>query len=95
MYEIYIGKTIVDHIHGFKTRMNKDFTKSKSGVCKFLIHVFNCSQRNNRQLEEPLYIYNHYIYIMLIPVQSDLRATLLFNKLGYDISNNFSRNMIY
>ena len=76
MYEMYIGKTMVDHIRGFKTRMNKDFTKSRSGVCKLLIHVFNCSQRNNRQLEEPLF----YISIMLIPVQSDLGATLLFNK---------------
>ena len=30
MYETYIGKTVGDHIHGFKTRMN--ITESRSGV---------------------------------------------------------------
>ena len=47
MYETYIGKTIGDNIHGFKTRMNNHITESRSGVstCKFHIHVFNCSQK--------------------------------------------------
>ena len=47
MYETYIGKTIGDHIHGFKTRMNNHITESRSGVstCKFHIHVCNCSQK--------------------------------------------------
>ena len=63
MYETYIGKTIGDDIHGFKTRMNNHITKSRSEVstCKFPIHVFNCIKRNNKQLEEPFF----YIYIML------------------------------
>ena len=54
-----LKKTIVDHIHGFKTRMNNRITESRSGVstCKFPIHVFNCVNRNNRQLEEPFFIY--------------------------------------
>ena len=59
MYEIYVGKTIGDHIHGFKTRMNNHITESRSGVpvCKFPIHVFNFIKRNNRLLEEPFYIH--------------------------------------
>ena len=54
MYETYIGKTIGDHIHGFKTRMNNYITKSRSKVltCKFPTHTFNCIKGNNRQLEE-------------------------------------------
>ena len=31
MYETYIGKTVGDHIHGFKTRINNN-TESRSGV---------------------------------------------------------------
>ena len=48
MYETYIGKTIGDHIHGFKIRMN-NITESRRGVstCKFPTHVFNCNQINN------------------------------------------------
>ena len=34
MYETYIGKTIGDHINGFKTRMNNHITESRSGVSK-------------------------------------------------------------
>ena len=51
MYETYIGKTVGDHIHGFKTRMNNHITESRSGVssCKLPIHVFNCIKRNNRR----------------------------------------------
>ena len=43
MYETYIGKTIGDHIHDFKTRMNNHITDGRIGVstCKFPIHVFN------------------------------------------------------
>ena len=53
-----LKKTIGDHIHGFKTRMNNCITESRSGVstCKFPIHVFNCVNGNNRQLEEPFFI---------------------------------------
>ena len=63
MHETYIGKTVGNHIHGFKTRMNNHITESRRGAstCKFSIHVFNCIKRNNRQLEEPFF----YIYIML------------------------------
>ena len=32
MYETYIGKTIGDQIHGFKTIMNSHITESRSGV---------------------------------------------------------------
>ena len=32
MYETYIGKTINDHIHGFKTRMNNNITEK--GACR-------------------------------------------------------------
>ena len=55
MYETYIGKTIADHTRGFKKRMNNHISASRSEVstCKFPIHVFNCSQINNGQLEEP------------------------------------------
>ena len=37
MHETYIGKTIHDHIHGFKTIMNNHITAGRSGVstCKF------------------------------------------------------------
>ena len=61
MYETYIGNTIADHIHGFKTRMNNHITESRSGVstCKFCIYVFNCIKSNNRQLEEP-FLYIHH-----------------------------------
>ena len=31
MNETYIGKTIGDQIHGFKTRMNNHITKSRKG----------------------------------------------------------------
>ena len=31
MYETYIGKTIGNHIHGFKTRINNHIIKSRSG----------------------------------------------------------------
>ena len=59
MYETYIGKTVGDHIHVIKTRMSNNITESRSGVstCKFPIHVFNCIKRNNRQLEEPFFLY--------------------------------------
>ena len=59
MYETYIGKTIGDHIHGFKVRTNNHITESRSGVstCQFPIHIFNCIKRNNIQLEGPLFIY--------------------------------------
>ena len=65
MYETYIGKTIGDHIHGFKTRMNNHFTESRSGVstCKFPIHVLNCIKINNRQLKEPFF--NTYVMLSL------------------------------
>ena len=47
MYETYIGKTIGDQIHGFKTIMNSHITESRSGVstCKFSIHVFSCIKK--------------------------------------------------
>ena len=63
IYETYIGKTIGGHIHGFKTRMSNHNSESTSEVskCKFPIHVFNCSKRNNRQLVEPFF----YLYVML------------------------------
>ena len=32
MCETYIGKTVGDHIHGFKTRMNNHITENRSGV---------------------------------------------------------------
>ena len=32
MYEISIGKTIGDHIHGFKTRMNSHITESNMTI---------------------------------------------------------------
>ena len=37
MYETYIRKTVGDHIHGFKTRINNHITESRIGVstCKF------------------------------------------------------------
>ena len=37
MYESYIGKTVGDHINGFKTKMNNHITKGRSGVstCNF------------------------------------------------------------
>ena len=59
IYEAYIGQTIGDHIHGFKTRINNHITKSSSEVltCKSPIHFLNCSQRNNGQLEEPFFLY--------------------------------------
>ena len=59
MYETCIGKTVSDHIHGFKTKMNNHITKSRSGVskCKIPIHVFNWIKRSNRQLEELFFIY--------------------------------------
>ena len=74
MYKIYIGKTVANHIHGFKTRMNNHITESRSGVstCKFLIHVINCIKRNNRQLEEPFF----YMYVML-SLKSNPRLELL------------------
>ena len=58
MYETCVRKTTGDHSHGFNTRMNNHITGSRSGVsaCKFPIYVFNCSQINNRQLENFLYI---------------------------------------
>ena len=53
MYAISIGKTIGDHIHGFKTRINSHITESRSGIsmCKSPIYVFNYIKRNNRQSE--------------------------------------------
>ena len=63
MFETSIGKTVGDHIHGFKTRMNNHVTESRSRVstCKFPIDVFHCLKRNNRQLEDTFF----YIYVML------------------------------
>ena len=60
MYEICIEKTIGNHIHGFKIRMDNHITESSRGVStsKFPIRVFNCSQINNRQLKEPFTLYN-------------------------------------
>ena len=93
MYETYIGKTVGNHIHGFKTRMNNHITESRSGVstCKFPIHVFNCSKRNNRQLEEP------FCYVMLSLKSNSCLESLetLFQKRGYDTLNSPSRNMIH
>ena len=95
MYQTYIGKTVGNHIHGFKTRMNNHITESRSGVstCKFPIHVFNCIKRNNRQLEEPFF----YIYVMLSLKSNSCLESLetLFQKRGYDTLNSPSRNMIH
>ena len=72
MYETYIGKTVGDHIHGFKTGMNNNITESRISTCKFPIHVFNCIKRNNRQLEEPFF----YVYVMLsLKINSPFRVT--------------------
>ena len=63
MYETCIGKTIGNHIHGFKKGMNNHFTESKIWVltCKFSNHAFNCVKRNNRQLKGPFFIEPHTI----------------------------------
>ena len=63
LYETYIGKTIGDPVHGFKGRMNNHISEIKKGIstCKFPIHVFNCSKRYNRQVEEPYFT----IHVML------------------------------
>ena len=95
MYETYFGKTIADHIHGFKTRLNNHITQGGSGVstCKFPIHI-NCSQVNNSQLEKLFFLY---IYVMLSLKSNSCLKSLetLFQKRGHDILNNPSRNMIY
>ena len=58
MYENLIEKAISNYIHGFKTK-NNHTTKSRSGMLswKFPSHAFNCSERNNRQLEESFFMY--------------------------------------
>ena len=58
MYETCIAKTVGDHIHGFKTKMNNHITESRSGVSmfKFPIHVFNCIKGKNSQLELPFIV---------------------------------------
>ena len=72
MYETYIGKTIDDHIHDFKTLMNSHITETRSGVStySFPIHVFNCSQINNKQLEEPVLYMCIYIKLLLDKLSS-------------------------
>ena len=91
MCESYIGKTIGDQVHGFKTRMNNHISESKRGVspCKFPVHVFNCSKTNNKQLEEPFFN----IYVMLSLKDNSRLESLetLFHKRGYDTLNNPSR----
>ena len=96
MYETYIGKTIGDHINGFKTRMNNHITESRSGVStfKFPIHVFNCIKRNNRQLQEPFF----YIYVKLF-LKSNSRLesleTLLHKKVFFLFSiSKFTGNYL-
>ena len=41
MYEAYFGKTVGNHIHGFKIRMNNHITENRRGLStsKFPIHV--------------------------------------------------------
>ena len=94
MYETYIGKTVGDHIHVIKTRMSNHITESRSGVstCKFPILVFNCIKRNNRQLEEPFFLY---IRHALLKSNSCLESLETFHKRGYDTLNNPSRNIIH
>ena len=36
MYETYIRKTIGDHVHGFKTRVNNHVTESRSENFPFM-----------------------------------------------------------
>ena len=71
MYETYIEKTTGDHIQGLKTKMNNHITKSRSGVstCKFPIHVSNCSQINNGQLEETFLYIHHVLLKKLFPLR--------------------------
>ena len=41
MYEAYFGKTVANHINGFKIRMNNHITENRRGLStsKFPIHV--------------------------------------------------------
>ena len=65
MYETYIRKTVGDHIHGFKTRMNKwgrseginvGYQRANSSFMSLI-----ALKKNNGQLEEPFF----YIYFLL------------------------------
>ena len=45
-YETYIGKTVGNNVTGFKGRVNKHISESKTGVstCKFPRHVYSCGK---------------------------------------------------
>ena len=91
LYETYIGKTIGDPVHGFKGRMNNHISEIKKGIstCKFPIHVFNCSKRYNKQLEEPYFT----IHVMLSLKNNSRLESLetLFHNRGYDTLNRPTR----
>ena len=59
MYETYIGETIGDHNHGFKTRMNCHVTESRrrGSTFKFPVYFFNWIKRNKRELEKAFSYY--------------------------------------
>ena len=88
MYETYIRKTVGDHIHGFKTRMNKwgrseginvGYQRANSSFMSLI------ALKKNRQLEESFF----YMYSCLESLET------LFHKRGYDTMNNPSRNKIH
>ena len=61
-HSTYIGKTWGDKImnRGFKTRINKHISDSRTGqgTCVFAKHVFNCAKNSNKSLAEPFFKIN-------------------------------------
>ena len=57
--EIYIGKTVGNHIVIFKSRMNQRISDSRTGVltCKFPVHVYNWGLKN-KCVNKPFYEIN-------------------------------------
>ena len=59
MYETYIGKTIGNHVHGFKTRINNHITKSRSGYQRvhspFMSLIALKEITEEEPLEEPFF----------------------------------------
>ena len=89
-YEIYIEKTVGNNVTGFKGRINKHISESKTGVstCKFPRHVYSCG-KNNNCLKEPFFTLN----IMLRLNNSDKLEFMEkhFHLKDYDTMSNPSR----
>ena len=89
-YETCIGKTVGNNVTGFKGRINKHISESKTGVttCKFSRHVYSCG-KNNNCLKEPFFTLN-----IILRLNNSGKLEFMekhFHLKGYDTMNNPSR----